>query len=122
LLSPRRPGQARPGTHNHRVEFDKDSELPACLQNAILWVWVLAFAGTTEVIDLPDGLIFRNRVKYPAQKYFAFTEMQISRMFAASRSSEGRFAIVMKRAAGCDGRGWHQLTSDAASDGEGVWS
>ena len=54
--------------------------------------------------DLPDGLIFRIRVKRPCEKYFAFTEIQTGLYAAPSRAQEGRIAIVTKRGAGCDGR------------------
>jgi hypothetical protein len=44
---------------------------------------------------LPDALIFRIRVKLLHQKYFAFSEAQISRMFhPVPHPSEGRIAIV----------------------------
>jgi hypothetical protein len=42
-------------------------------------------------LDLPDGQRPQNRVKLRRQKYFAFSEAQISCMFAASCSfQEGR--------------------------------
>jgi hypothetical protein len=44
--------------------------------------------------DLPDGLIFRIRVKRPRKKYFAFTEIEIGLYAAPSRALEGRVAIV----------------------------
>jgi hypothetical protein len=57
------------------------------------------------------------------KKYFAFSEAQISRMVALFRAlEEGRYASSRTLSAGCDGRGWHQLTSDVRADGKGVWS
>src|SRR6185437_3440571 len=45
--------------------------------------------------DLPDGLIFRNRVKSFSEKYFALSECRITGMVAAvPHPHEGRFAIV----------------------------
>ena len=64
--------------------------------------------------DLPDGLIFRIHVKLAPQKYFSFSEPQISRMVhLVPRSMRGRIAVVTRRGAGRDGRGRHQPTSDA---------
>jgi hypothetical protein len=60
-----------------------------------------------------------------SQKYFALPVGQI--ISIPSRhpvpDQEGRFAIVTKRwAAGCDGRGDVDQTSDITADGEVVWS
>jgi hypothetical protein len=72
---------------------------------------------------LPDGLIFRNRVKPCWEKYFAFSEMQITYMVrAVPRSPGGRIAIVTKRGAGCDGRVGVQKTKRIEADGEIAWS
>jgi hypothetical protein len=54
---------------------------------------------------LPVVLFFRNGVKYPNQKYFAFPETQISRMVQPIPArSEGRFAIVTNVGPECGGR------------------
>jgi hypothetical protein len=71
--------------------------------------------------DLPDGLIFRNRVNSHLQKY---SDLQKSKPVYGSPippGQEGRFAIVTNV-------GWGamdvqaQLTNAADTDGEGVWS
>jgi hypothetical protein len=73
--------------------------------------------------DLPDDLIFQNRVKPCQEKYFSFSEMQITCMVrAVPRSSGGRIAIVTKRGAGCDGRVGVQKTKHTEADGEIAWS
>jgi hypothetical protein len=55
--------------------------------------------------DLPDGLIFRNRVKPPREKYFAFPETQIRRRVGPFCSTRrGARAIATNVGAGCDGR------------------
>jgi hypothetical protein len=43
------PGRAkrRSGTHNHRIGFGEDWQLPAWRHNISLGLWVPAFAGTT---------------------------------------------------------------------------
>jgi hypothetical protein len=48
----------------------------------------------SDLTDLPDGLIFRIRVKWPREKYFAFPEIKIGLYAAPSRALEGRIAIV----------------------------
>ncbi len=56
--------------------------------------------------DLPDGLRVRNRVQPSLEKYFAFSETQISittRVIPCPQ--EGRIAIVTDVGAGCGGRG-----------------
>jgi hypothetical protein len=71
--------------------------------------------------DLPDALIFRIRVKLLHQKYFAFSEAQISRMFRpVPHPSEGRIAIVTD--VGCDGRFGLRRRARAGADGKAVWS
>jgi hypothetical protein len=73
--------------------------------------------------DLPDRLIFRNPVKPALQKYFAFSEAQINCMVRAVPCSPGgRFAIVTKRGAGCDGRVGVHKTKRIEADGEIAWS
>jgi hypothetical protein len=56
--------------------------------------------------DLPDGLIFRNRVKPSLRKYFALSEAQIRRMVSAvPLHQRGVSRSSRTLAAGCDGRG-----------------
>jgi hypothetical protein len=72
---------------------------------------------------LPDVLIFRIYVKPSLQKYFAFTEAQITCMSALSRAlQEGRIAIVTTRGCGMRWMRRHCWTSDADRDGEIAWS
>jgi hypothetical protein len=54
--------------------------------------------------DLPGGLAFKKPVKPRDEKYFAFSEVQISLMVRRPARQEGRCAIVTSVAAGCDGR------------------
>ena len=64
--------------------------------------------------DLPVGLIFRNRVNPLREKYFSFSEPQITCMAGpVPRLSGGRIAIVTRRGAGCDGRFGLRETSAA---------
>jgi len=48
---------------------------------------------------LPDGLIFRIRVKPFAEKYFVFTETQITRMGVTSRAAQSNCVEVARRSA-----------------------
>src|SRR6185369_11689315 len=36
------------GTHNHHYELLRNTGVPARYNHAILWLWVPAFAGTTQ--------------------------------------------------------------------------
>jgi hypothetical protein len=63
--------------------------------------------------DLPDGLIFRIRVKWPLEKYFAFTEIQITYMSPAIPLHKGRFAIVTDVGSGT--RWTHRLRKTSAA-------
>jgi hypothetical protein len=72
---------------------------------------------------LPDGLIFRNRVKPSLEKYFAFSEARISRMVRPIPCSPGgALRDRHERGAGCDGRDGFVRRTKPVADGKIVWS
>ena len=73
--------------------------------------------------DLPDRQSLRIPVQPHHQKYFAFSETQISRTVRPSRfPQEGRIAIVTNVERDAMDAGGISSTNDAAAYGKGVWS
>jgi hypothetical protein len=72
---------------------------------------------------LPDGLIFRIRVKPSRKKYFSFSETQIMLIVRhPAPHQEGRFAIVTSVGCGERWTRWRAQTIGAEADGKAVWS
>ena len=72
--------------------------------------------------DLPDELIFRNRVKPSIEKYFALSEGRIRRMVrAVPPPHEGRSRSSRTLGAGCDGR-FGSPDERSEADGKIAWS
>jgi hypothetical protein len=77
--------------------------------------------GCSIPVDLPDGLIFRNRLNSQLQKYSDLQNRKPVYGSPIPPDQEGRFAVVTNV-------GWGamdvsaQLTNAADTDGKGVWS
>jgi hypothetical protein len=78
--------------------------------------------GEASRDDLPDGLIFRIRVKPIQQKYFAFSEARSGVWICHPASIEGRIAIVTDVGSGMRWTRQRAQTKRAGADGQVVWS
>src|SRR5262249_10780878 len=73
--------------------------------------------------DLPDGLIFRNRVKPSNKKYSASVSQKVMIIVTASRLDKRCETRRHDREAGCDGRDDPRFDeAQRVADGEGVWA
>src|SRR5205085_946232 len=113
-----------PGIHSHRVQLFGTAGGPLRLGDTHLWLWIpgsrFARPGMTDVFRFHEFVIRKS-------EYFACAVGQITGTGPLSPCRhEGRFAIVTKRGAGCDGRCGvrraRSLDVTPAAYGEVVWS
>jgi hypothetical protein len=72
--------------------------------------------------DLPDGLIFRIRVKPFREKYSTSVFQKYVLFCRHPASARGALRVVTNVGAGCDGRRNIGSTNDVAADGKSAWS